>query len=164
MTDKTEAEREALAADQAHGDKELKQFPAKAGDVQAEIDKRTVDGAADGKFVKVIRGQYDSDDLTEDQHNRNKDTVLREAINRGLHPKAEVEHAGTELFRETRRGKKTYDVRYEVEVEPSSIDSHPETTITPANNPDKPQAKEAKVGEVSRDNVKKTDPPAAKKD
>lgn len=138
------------------------QFPAKVGEEALEVEKRSVDGSEGDKFLKVFRATYQDPDLTEDQHNRNKDAVLREAINRGLHPRGGVEHVGTELFSENRRGTKTYDVTYSVEVVPASVDHEPEQTTTPATNPDKPQAKEAKRGEVSRDNEKKTDPDAVK--
>lgn len=135
---------------------------SKAKAAEREIDKRSADGAEGNAFVKVIRAAYQDDNLTEDLHNRNKDAVLREAINRGLHPKGEVEHVSTALFNETRRGSKTFDVTYKVQVVPAAADTQPEQTVTPAVNPDKPEAKNAKPGEVSRDNAKKADPSAAK--
>jgi hypothetical protein len=104
-----------------------RQHPAKAGEPEVEVDKRTADGADDMRFVKefvVLAARWNDEDY---QHEANRAGVVNEAIQRGLHPRGKVsfdgatEHAdGLSLV-----------LAYSVETVPASVDHHPEDTTTP---------------------------------
>jgi len=109
------------------------QFPAVSGDVQGEIEKRSADGANGNKLRKVYVAQGEGyDDPEHPSHAANKAHFLEEAIQRGLHPKAEPELVDAYQQTKTRRGLETWEVVYEVEVEPASIDEGAAAdTVTP---------------------------------
>lgn len=94
---------------------------------EAEVAKRSADGAEGTRHVKdfVVLGN----DLGEDGpgHDPNKLAVLQEAIQRGLHPRGDVSFDGSELLGD---GVSTL-LRYSVEVVPAAMDAEPEKTTTP---------------------------------
>lgn len=104
-----------------------KQFPAKAGEPEVEVDERSADGADGMRFVKefvVLARQWGDSD---DEHTANKAGVANEAIQRGLHPRGDVSFDGSE---EQPDGL-SLTLTYSVETVPASIDHQPEDTTTP---------------------------------
>ncbi|MFF4552716.1 hypothetical protein [Streptomyces sp. NPDC001422] len=104
-----------------------KQFPAKAGEPETEVDERSADGS-DGmrhvkEFVVLARQWGDS----EDEHTANKAGVANEAIQRGLHPRGEATFDGSEEHPDGL----SLVLTYSVETVPASIDHSPEDTTTP---------------------------------
>jgi hypothetical protein len=104
-----------------------KQFPAKAGAPDVEVDKRSPDGSEGTRFVKefVVLGR----DWTgeEYQHEANKAGVANEAIQRGLHPRGDVSFDGSEDHPDGQ----SLTLTYSVDTVPASVDHHPEDTTTP---------------------------------
>jgi hypothetical protein len=104
-----------------------KQFPAKAGHPDVEVDERSADGS-DGvrhikEFVVLARDWYDA----EAAHVANKAAVANEAIQRGLHPRGDVRFDGAEDHPDGH----SVTLTYSVETVPSSIDHAPGETATP---------------------------------
>lgn len=104
-----------------------KQFPAKAGAPDVEVDKRSADGSEGTRFVKefVVLGR----DWTgeEYQHEANRAGVASEAIQRGLHPRGDVSFDGAEDHPDG----ESLTLTYSVDTVPASVDHHPEDTTTP---------------------------------
>ena len=100
-----------------------------------EVALRSPDGPGedDNSFRKVFVCQgegFDRDDHP--SHNANKAHVLEEAIQRGLHPKGEPELTDAFVQSTNRRGVSTWEVVYEVEVVPASVDDAPPSdTVSP---------------------------------
>lgn len=104
-----------------------RQFPAKAGEPETEVDERTADGADGMRFVKqfvVLARQWGD---SGDEHTANKAGVVNEAIQRGLHPRGDVSFDGTEDHPDGL----SLTLTYSVETVPASVDHHPEDTTTP---------------------------------
>lgn len=106
------------------------QFPAIAGNPQAEIEQRSVDGVSDGQFVKVfiVDREVASDSP---MHAMNAVAVLQEATQRGLHPKGDVFLVDMNTVH-SRRSVST-ELTYAVDVVPASVDHEPETTVAPSD-------------------------------
>lgn len=109
------------------------QFPAVGGDVEREIEKRSADGANGNRFRKVhVASGSGYDSPGHPAHDRNKAHLLEEAIQRGLHPKGEPELVDAYQQTVTRRGQETWEVVYEVDVKPASVDEEPPSdTVSP---------------------------------
>lgn len=104
-----------------------KQFPAKAGEPEAEVGQRSADGSDGARFVKefvVLASQWGG---SGDEHAANKAGVANEAIQRGLHPRGDIVFDGSE---EQPDGL-SLTLTYSVETVPASVDTHPENTTTP---------------------------------
>jgi hypothetical protein len=106
---------------------EQKQFPAKAGAPDVEVDKRSPDGAEGTRHVKEFVVLGDAWTGEEYQHEANKAAVHNEAIQRGLHPRGEASYDGAEDHPDG----VSIVLTYSVETVPSSIDNQPEDTTTP---------------------------------
>ena len=104
-----------------------RQFPAKAGAPDVEVDERSADGASGTRHVKefVVHGRNWSGE--EYQHEANKAAVTNEAIQRGLHPRGDVSFDGAEDHDDG----VSVVLMYSVETVPSSVDHSPEDTTTP---------------------------------
>lgn len=106
-----------------------RQFPAKAGAPDVEVDERSADGAEGRRHVKefvVLAEQWPSMD-EEAAHAANRAAVTNEAIQRGLHPRGDVSFDGAS---EHDDGVSTV-LTYSVETVPASIDHTPQETTTP---------------------------------
>jgi hypothetical protein len=104
-----------------------KQFPAKAGEPEVEVDQRSVDGSDGARFVKefvVLARQWGGSDS---EHTANKAGVANEAIQRGLHPRGDVRFDGAQPHDD---GVSTV-LTYSVDTVPASVDHAPEDTTTP---------------------------------
>lgn len=104
-----------------------RQFPAKAGAPDVEVDERSADGADGTRFVKefvVLARQWGD---SEGEHTANRAGVVNEAIQRGLHPRGDVSFDGAEAHDD---GESTV-LTYSVETVPASVDHQPEDTTTP---------------------------------
>jgi hypothetical protein len=104
-----------------------KQFPAKAGAPDIEVDKRSADGSDGTRYVKefvVLARQWGDSD---DEHTANKAGVVNEAIQRGLHPRGDVSFDGAE----DQTDGQSLTLTYSVETVPASVDHAPEDTTTP---------------------------------
>ncbi|HMG61315.1 MAG TPA: hypothetical protein VK599_00040 [Streptosporangiaceae bacterium] len=104
-----------------------RQFPAKAGHPDVEVDERSTDGS-DGlrhikQFVVLARDYYDDAAA----HLANAAAVANEAIQRGLHPRGDVRFDGAEDHPDGH----SVTLTYSVETVPSSIDHTPGDTTTP---------------------------------
>ena len=114
-------------ADQSDEQLQQRQFPAKAGAPDVEVDKRSADGSEGTRFVKefVVLGR----DWTgeEYQHEANRAGVANEAIQRGLHPRGEASFDGSEDHEDG----VSVVLTYSVDTVPSSVDHQPEDTTTP---------------------------------
>jgi hypothetical protein len=123
---KTTAE-QAPATTASEEQLQQRQFPAKAGAPEVEVDKRSVDGSEGTRFVKefVVLGR----DWTgeEYQHEANKAGVSNEAIQRGLHPRGDVSFDGAEDHPDGQ----SVTLTYSVDTVPASVDHHPQDTTTP---------------------------------
>jgi hypothetical protein len=104
-----------------------KQFPAKAGAPDVEVDKRSPDGAEGTRHVKEFVVLGDTWTGEEYQHEANRAAVANEAIQRGLHPRGEATFDGAEDHPDGA----SVTLTYSVETVPSSIDHSPEDTTTP---------------------------------
>jgi hypothetical protein len=104
-----------------------KQFPAKAGEPEVEVDERSADGSEGVRHVKefvvLAREWADSDDA----HEANKAAVANEAIQRGLHPRGGVSFDGAE----DQPDGQSLTLTYSVETVPASVDHRPQDTTTP---------------------------------
>jgi hypothetical protein len=104
-----------------------KQFPAKAGEPETEVDERSPDGSDGMRFVKefvVLARQWGDSD---DEHAANFAGVVNEAIQRGLHPRGDVSFDGS---KEQPDGL-SLSLTYSVDTVPASVDHAPEDTTTP---------------------------------
>lgn len=104
-----------------------KQFPAKAGHPDVEVDARSTDGS-DGmrylkEFVVLARDYYDVPAV----HEANMAAVANEAIQHGLHPRGDVSFDGAEDHPDGH----SVTLTYSVETVPSSVDHAPGETTTP---------------------------------
>ncbi|MGW0837546.1 hypothetical protein [Streptomyces prunicolor] len=108
---------------------ESRQFPAKAGDPEAEVGKRSADGSDGMRHAKefvVTTGGW-PDDGESPAHEANKAATVNEAIQRGLHPRGDVSFDGA-----TEHGDGVSTVlAYSVETVPASVDHAPQDTTTP---------------------------------
>ncbi|MEU6597857.1 hypothetical protein [Streptomyces flaveolus] len=104
-----------------------RQFPAKAGAPEVEVDERSVDGARGTRHVKEFVVHGDTWTGEEYQHEANKAAVANEAIQRGLHPRGEASFDGAEDHDDG----VSVVLTYSVETVPSSIDHQPQDTTTP---------------------------------
>jgi len=104
-----------------------KQFPAKSGEPETEVDERSTDGSDGMRFVKefVVLGRQWGD--SEEEHTANKAGVANEAIQRGLHPRGDVAFDGAEDHPDGA----SLTLTYSVDTVPASVDRHPEDTTTP---------------------------------
>lgn len=104
-----------------------KQHPAKAGEPEVEVDKRTADGAAGASFVKefvILTSAWTGESYN---HTANKAGVVNEAIQRGLHPRGDVSFDSA-----TDHGDGVSTVlTYSVQTVPASVDHTPQDTTTP---------------------------------
>jgi hypothetical protein len=104
-----------------------RQFPAKAGAPEVEVDERSADGAEGTRHVKefvVPAARWTGEDY---QHEANRAGVVNEAIQRGLHPRGDVSFDGQEEHSDG----VSLVLTYSVETVPSSVDHQPEDTTTP---------------------------------
>lgn len=104
-----------------------RQFPAKAGAPDVEVDERSADGSDGTRFVKefvVLARQWGDSD---GEHTANKAGVVNEAIQRGLHPRGDVDFDGAE----DQADGQSLTLTYSVETVPASVDHTPEDTTTP---------------------------------
>jgi hypothetical protein len=110
------------------GNARAQQHPAKAGEPEVEVDKRSADGSNSMSFVKefvVTSGNWPGGD--DPVHDANKATVLSEAVQRGLHPRGAVSFDG---MTDHVDGVSTV-LTYSVETVPASVDTAPQETTTP---------------------------------
>ena len=123
-------------------------------------DKSDVKGHNDGKYRKTFvlqglridldrdaEGNSKSFDEFDETHRANKDATLQEAINKGLHPKAQAElESGPDLVH-SGLNSTSYSYTYAVACVPAAIDLDPDSTVTPLDNEDgkRERAKLAKL-------------------
>lgn len=119
-----------------------KQFPAKAGAPEAEVDQRSTDGSDGMSFVKefVVGGTWTGGDAA---HEANKAAVANEAIQRGLHPRGDVSFDGAVDHED---GVSTV-LTYSVKTVPASVDHQPEDTTTPRDIIDDAGGDTSKAGD-----------------
>ncbi|MDX2550125.1 hypothetical protein [Streptomyces stelliscabiei] len=126
---KTTSSSKATADKPAESEEQLqqRQFPARAGAPDVEVDKRSPDGSSGTRHVKefVVHGKEWTGE--EYQHEANRAAVANEAIQRGLHPRGEATFDGSEDHPDG----VSVTLTYSVETVPSSIDHSPEDTTTP---------------------------------
>ncbi|MCI3246313.1 hypothetical protein [Streptomyces spinosisporus] len=106
-----------------------KQFPAKSGDVEVEVGKRSADGSEGTRHVKefvVLTANWPGTG-EEQAHAANRAATAGEAIQRGLHPRGDVSFDGAEDHGD---GVSTV-LTYSVETVPASVDTSPQDTTTP---------------------------------
>jgi hypothetical protein len=120
---KTTADKPSESEEQLH----QRQFPAKAGAPDVEVDERSPDGAEGTRHTKEFVVLGDGWTGEEYQHEANKAAVANEAIQRGLHPRGEATFDGAEDHEDGA----SIVLTYSVETVPSSIDHSPEDTTTP---------------------------------
>ncbi|MFI1166559.1 hypothetical protein ACH4UM_23885 [Streptomyces sp. NPDC020801] len=104
-----------------------RQFPAKAGAPDVEVDERSADGAKGTRHIKefvVPAARWTGEDY---QHEANRAALVGEAIQRGLHPRGDVAFDGQEEHPDG----VSLILSYSVETVPSSVDHQPEDTTTP---------------------------------
>ncbi|WP_435279331.1 hypothetical protein [Streptomyces sp. 1222.5] len=104
-----------------------RQFPAKAGAPDVEVDERSADGARGTRHVKEFVVHGDGWTGEEYQHEANRAAVTNEAIQRGLHPRGDVAFDGAEDHPDG----VSVTLTYSVDTVPSSVDHAPEDTTTP---------------------------------
>ncbi len=106
-----------------------KQFPATAGEPEAEVSQRSA-GDSDGmryvrEFVLLARDWPSAE--AGYNHDPNRAAVSNEAIQRGLHPRGDVRFDGAENHPDGH----SVTLTYSVETVPSSVDHRPQDTTTP---------------------------------
>lgn len=108
------------------------QHPALAGDKAAEVDARSADGSDGTTFLKtfIMDRAVPRDHAC---HKNNAIRVVEEALQRGLHPKGDVQMASYEQSEPDRRGKVNTTCIYSVEVEPAVTDTEAHKTVTPSS-------------------------------
>jgi hypothetical protein len=108
------------------------QFPSLDGNVAGEVAQRQPGGGEPGWFHRIftVHNRAHTPGLPADHwwHGQNAVAVLGDAIQRGLHPKGEVELVGESPHPTDRN---TTNVEYRVPVVPAIVDHEPETTQTP---------------------------------
>ncbi|MDQ0758701.1 hypothetical protein [Streptomyces canus] len=104
-----------------------RQFPAKAGAPDVEVDERSPDGSKGTRHVKEFVVRADTWTGEDYQHEANRAALVGEAIQRGLHPRGDVSFDGQEEHPDG----KSLVLTYSVETVPSSIDDKAEDTTTP---------------------------------
>src|SRR3954468_10845260 len=106
-----------------------KQFPAKAGEPEVEVDERSADGSDGMSFVKefVVTTADWPDNGGHPAHEANRAAVANEAIQRGLHPRGDVSFDGAVGHVD---GVSTV-LTYSVDTIPASVDHAPQETTTP---------------------------------
>ncbi|MYS15173.1 hypothetical protein [Streptomyces sp. SID4982] len=105
----------------------VRQFPAKAGEPAVEVDERSADGSKGTRHVKdfvVLADRWTGEDY---QHEANRAALVNEAIQRGLHPRGDVNFEGQEAHPDG----VSLTLTYSVDTMPSSVDHEPEETTTP---------------------------------
>lgn len=111
------------------GSARAKQFPAKAGEPEAEVAERSADGSDGARHVKefvVMTGDWPADG-EHSAHDANKAAVANEVIQRGLHARGDVSFDGATDHAD---GVSTV-LTYSVETVPASVDRTPQDTTTP---------------------------------
>ncbi|MEU1088961.1 hypothetical protein ABZ401_19360 [Streptomyces sp. NPDC005892] len=106
-----------------------KEFPAKAGEPEVEVDERSPDGSDGLRHVKefvVLKATWPSRDEGE-AHEANAAAVANEAIQRGLHPRGVAKFEGSEDHPDGL----SLTLRYSVQAVPSSVDHNAPDTTTP---------------------------------
>ena len=124
------ATRKTSTSSKAGEDREAtrqRQFPAKAGAPDVEVDERSADGASGTRHVKEFVVRSDRWTGEDYQHEANRAALVGEAIQRGLHPRGDVSFDGQEDHPDG----KSLVLTYSVETVPSSVDHQPEDTTTP---------------------------------
>ncbi|MEV6014733.1 hypothetical protein [Streptomyces sp. NPDC051997] len=104
-----------------------RQFPAKSGESEVEVDERSADGSDGMRHIKefvVLARQWGGSD---EEHTANKAGVASEAIQRGLHPRGDVAFDGQEEHPDG----ESLTLTYSVDTVPASVDHRPEDTTTP---------------------------------
>jgi hypothetical protein len=129
VTRKTSSKSSEASAKSSEDREQLRQrqFPAKAGAPEVEVDERSADGAKGTRHVKefvVPAARWTGEDY---QHEANRAGVVNEAIQRGLHPRGDVAFDGQEEHPDG----VSLVLTYSVETVPSSVDHQPEDTTTP---------------------------------
>ena len=104
-----------------------RQFPAKAGAPEVEVDERSADGAKGTRHVKEFVVRADRWTGEDYQHEANRAALVGEAIQLGLHPRGDVSFDGSEEHPDG----VSLVLTYSVETVPSSVDDKPEDTTTP---------------------------------
>ncbi|MFE1849859.1 hypothetical protein [Streptomyces sp. NPDC059489] len=104
-----------------------RQHPAKAGEPEVEVDKRSPDGSEGTRHRKefvVLAARWTGEDY---QHEANRAATVGEAIQRGLHPRGDVSFDGQEEHPDG----VSLTLAYSVETVPASVDHQPAETTTP---------------------------------
>jgi hypothetical protein len=104
-----------------------RQHPAKTGEPEVEVDKRSADGSDGTRFIKqfvVLAARWNGHDY---QHEANRAGVVGEAIQRGLHPRGDVSFDGQEEHPDG----ESLVLTYSVDTVPASVDHNPADTTTP---------------------------------
>ena len=104
-----------------------RQFPAKAGAPDVEVDERSADGSRGTRHVKEFIVRADRWTGEDYQHEANRAALVGEAIQRGLHPRGDVSFDSQEEHPDG----KSLVLTYSVETVPASVDHSPEDTTTP---------------------------------
>lgn len=131
------------------------EFPAQHGHPEIEVAKRQADGNDGNVFTKVFR-IMGVDRLDEQAQEEHRAAVLSEAINLGLHPKADPVYQGAEVY-ERYRDTVTTDHTFTVEVVPASTDHEPQTTFVPRGELLDEQPVEDKVTDPRGEQTEGTD-------
>lgn len=123
-----EANTEARTAkSEDHEQLRQRQFPAKAGAPDVEVDERSADGSKGTTFVKEFVVKADRWTGEDYQHEANRAALTNEAIQRGLHARGDVSFDGQAEHPDG----KSLVLTYSVETVPASVDHSPEDTTTP---------------------------------
>lgn len=106
-----------------------RQFPAKAGHPDVEVEQRSADGSDGLRHVKdfVVMGRDWSGDDDPARHDANAAVVSNEAIQHGLHPRGDVSFDGAQDHPDG----ESITLTYSVEVVPASVDYASQDTTTP---------------------------------
>ncbi|WP_326779719.1 hypothetical protein OG481_02155 [Streptomyces longwoodensis] len=123
----TAAEQTPAAPSEDREQLRQRQFPAKAGAPEVEVDERSPDGVEGTRHVKEFVVHGDTWTGEEYQHEANKAAVANEAIQRGLHPRGEATFDGAEDHPDG----VSVVLTYSVDTVPSSVDHTPQDTTTP---------------------------------
>lgn len=124
---------------------DAKQFPAKAGNPEAEVEQRSADGSEGTRHVKefVVLTESWPGTGEEAAHEANKAALVGEAIQRGLHPRGDVAFNGATAHDD---GLSTV-LSYSVETVPASVDHTPQATTTPRDVIDAAGGDTSKAGD-----------------
>lgn len=123
------------------------QHPAFGGDVQGEIEHRTPEPTGDRVFTKTfsvgVLGVADDHPM----HEANAGGVIQDAVQRGLHPKGDVQLVASEEHDLGPRSQYT-DLTYQVPVVPAVVDHDAASTTTVAGEHGPEQAELPAAGTV----------------